>query len=270
MSTPEPRDALDRRIEAVETELFEMALRLGRLSDATDRNTAGLDVLEDSLDEITTLAPDPDALAAAMAQRQSHLDGQDALDLGDVDAGTVSILEIGADAGEGAGPDAAPWPYAGGQPPPGDELVLAGIHAVAIPAGAGNGAGPPAGPPPLSVLHAWVEQHIASLVRKTTTTGEGGGVRWCQHWWEHRDAVDRFQALYLAYTELSGEESATWLSVYLRDHLDPHLATLTSPYGPFCNCTPKHHSDAIQPLGQAAQPGSTPAAAVPVWTGAQP
>jgi len=109
-------------------------------------------------------------------------------------------------------------------------------------------AGSPAAPG-LVDLHAWVQTRIAVMVRKTTTTGEGGGIRWCRRWWEHTDAVERLTALYLAYAQLSTEESATWLSVYLRDHLDPHLATLTSPYGPFHACTPRKHSTAIEPLG---------------------
>lgn len=115
----------------------------------------------------------------------------------------------------------------------------------------------------MDVLHAWVEDHIAPMVRKTTTTGEGGGVRWCRQWWEHVDATERFIALYLAFQELSVDESATWLSVYLRDHLDPHLSTLTSPYGPFYACSPRKHSDAVEALGTDERPstqhsGSTP------------
>ena len=120
-------------------------------------------------------------------------------------------------------------------------------------------------PPELAVLHAWVELHIAPLVRPTTTTGEGGGVRWCRQWWEHVDAVSRFQALYLAFDELSQDESATWLSVYLRDHLDPHMATLTSPVGPFYACIPDHHSDTFKKLGQ--DPLAAPPMPVPVPTG---
>jgi hypothetical protein len=104
-------------------------------------------------------------------------------------------------------------------------------------------------PPDLAMLHTWVDTHIAIMVRKTTTTGEGGGIRWCRQWWEHPDAVTRFTALYLAFTQLSAEKSPIWLSVYLRDHVDPHLATLTSPYGPFHACTPRKH--AIEALGHA-------------------
>jgi hypothetical protein len=106
--------------------------------------------------------------------------------------------------------------------------------------------------PTLSAVHAFVERHIAPLVRKTTTTGEGGGIRWCRQWWRHIDAVHRFTALLIVWTELSHQDDLTWLSGYYRDHLDPHLATLTSPFGPFHACTPLRHSDVIEPLGHTA------------------
>lgn len=103
--------------------------------------------------------------------------------------------------------------------------------------------------PQLDVLHRWVEVHIAPLVRKTTTSGEGGGIRWCRTWWHHDDALQRFRALYLAHHELSTSDTDMWWSVYLRDHLDPHLSALTSPYGPFHACSPNRHSPVVTALG---------------------
>lgn len=257
MTAPDGWEALTRRVEALETDHFELDQQVRRLADATDRNTAGLDVLEESLDEITATAPDPEALAAALSQRQAQLDG-----------------DLPTDSGGGpAGGARGPFEAVANQPLPFGELVLADQGLVAMPL---NGAGgqPPPGPTPppqLAVLHAWVEEHIAPLVRRTTTTGEGGGVRWCRRWWEHLDAVDRFQALFLAFGELSGEESATWLSVYLRDHLDPHMATLTSPFGPFYACHPTHHSDTAEKLGQDQLPGQAPTSSpVPARTVGQP
>ncbi|MFL6119455.1 DUF4913 domain-containing protein [Actinophytocola sp.] len=105
--------------------------------------------------------------------------------------------------------------------------------------------------PALDVLYGWVAEHITPLVRRVTATGEGGGVRWCRQWWLHHDAIERFTALYLVFDELSKEDSISWLSAYLRDHLDPHLATLTSPYGPFYACSPQRHTDTANPLGHA-------------------
>ncbi|SFQ30982.1 DUF4913 domain-containing protein [Amycolatopsis rubida] len=125
----------------------------------------------------------------------------------------------------------------------------------------GAGSAAPVARPSPGALHAWVTVHIAPMVRKTTTTGEGGGIRWCRQWWLHHDAVERFTALYLAFGELSDSDEPSWLSVYLRDHLDPHLATLTSPYGPFHACTPNRHSATVAELGHdpAPQPGADPA-----------
>lgn len=106
--------------------------------------------------------------------------------------------------------------------------------------------------PELDVLYAWVAEHIIPLVRRVTATGEGGGIRWCRQWWLHHDAIERFAALYLVFDELSEQDTVSWLSAYLRDHLDPHLATLTSPHGPFYACSPQRHSDTSSPLGHAA------------------
>ncbi|KAA2261521.1 DUF4913 domain-containing protein [Solihabitans fulvus] len=107
--------------------------------------------------------------------------------------------------------------------------------------------------PAWDVLVPWVEAMIASRVRKVSTTGEGGGIRWCSRWFDHPDAVERFWAIYLAWTEAvtAAPKSPTWLSVWLRDHLDPHLAVVTDPAGPFFACTTYQH-DPQPPLGQAA------------------
>jgi hypothetical protein len=112
-------------------------------------------------------------------------------------------------------------------------------------------AAPESARPELDELHTWVQTYIAPLVRKISTTGEGGGIRWCRQWWHHYDAVERFYALRGAFTELEAmaADSPSWLSVYLRDHLDPHLAVLTSPGGPFYGCTPIRHTDTATALG---------------------
>jgi Domain of unknown function (DUF4913) len=110
----------------------------------------------------------------------------------------------------------------------------------------------PAAPPviELTTLHAWVARHIAPMQRKLTTTGEGGGIRWCRRWWAHFDAVTRFEALYLIHGALAEEGQPGWQSVFLRDHVDQHLAILTSPFGPFAACHKDHHSDVVDALGQ--------------------
>jgi phosphoglycolate phosphatase-like HAD superfamily hydrolase len=165
-----PMEAMQRRVAAVEAELFTLVDQVRRIGDATDRHAQALDDLEDVLTELSTAT------------------------------------------------DSGPSPE-----PASEEADLV----------------------------AWVEEHLAVLVRKTTTTGEGGGIRWCRQWAEHAEAVDRIRALQMAHRQLSAEQSDMWLSVYLRDHLDPHLATLTSPHGPFHACTPRKHSTIVEALGQA-------------------
>jgi hypothetical protein len=125
-------------------------------------------------------------------------------------------------------------------------------------------AGPaqPAAEPSLAAVYAWVATHVAPMQRKLTTTGEGGGIRWCGRWWLHFDARTRFTALYQQYVALADEDQPGWQSVFLRDHFDPHFSVLTSPYGPFAACNRGHHSDTVDELGQdaLAQPASAPAA----------
>jgi len=235
VTTPELQ-ALDTRIRGLELEMFGLVEQVRRAHEAVQRHAHSLDDLEAALIEISVTAAEQaeamtavqqsQAMTAAMTQREQHL------------------------------PDAQPAPTTG----------AAGTSGTAGAAGAGSSGEEPAGQvagPDLATVHAWVEIHIAPLVRKTTTTGEGGGIRWCRNWPAHHDAVERFTALYLAYQQLSAEAAPVWRSVFLRDHLDPHLATLTSPYGPFHACTPRKHSDAVEPLGQldaavVPGPGSQP------------
>lgn len=226
MTTPDVLETLQRRMAALEAEHFSLVQQLRKVADTAERNANSLDDLEDVLTDVSvTAAENSDAMAAAMAQRQAALD---------------------------SAADTAPVPAASTAPAPAQQQG----------GGQQGGQGGGVEVPDMDVLHAWVEDYIAPMVRKTTTTGEGGGIRWCRQWWEHIDATERFTALYLAFQELSVDESATWLSVYLRDHLDPHLSTLTSPYGPFYACSPRKHSDAVEALGterpSTEQPGSTP------------
>jgi hypothetical protein len=222
MSQP-PTHVLETRVRGLELDHLSLLTQLSTIRSAVERNAHTLQELEDALAELAlNTTEQAGALAEAMAQRQQHLTEPE---------------------------PAQPAPPPAEQPP-----------AEQPPAGH-----PPAEPvprPDLATVHAWVDRHIAPLVRKTTTTGEGGGIRWCRDWTRHFDAVERLTALYLAYQQFSADSAPAWRSVFLRDHLDPHLATLTSPYGPFHACTPRRHSDTTEPLGHLAaaapEPGSQP------------
>ncbi|PSK84184.1 uncharacterized protein DUF4913 [Murinocardiopsis flavida] len=73
----------------------------------------------------------------------------------------------------------------------------------------------------------------------------GGEYRWCAEWWRHSEAVSRFHALWHSW-EVLRWEPGTGMSVWYRDHLDPHLAALLSKTGPFRACTPHGHVDPEQ------------------------
>ncbi|MCX6462693.1 MAG: DUF4913 domain-containing protein [Pseudonocardiales bacterium] len=80
-------------------------------------------------------------------------------------------------------------------------------------------------------LVVWVHSHVTSMVARPLR----GELTWCPVWWEHTEAVFRFEALFRAWTELAAEPG-TALSVWIRDHLDPCLRELLSPVGPFADC----------------------------------
>ncbi|WP_406639155.1 DUF4913 domain-containing protein [Amycolatopsis sp. WGS_07] len=224
MADASGQEALQRRVAALEADHFEIVDQLRRIGDKTERHAASLDDLEDLLEQIAAVNANAGAMAEALQQRDISLNAPD------------------------PGYPDPPGPFA---------FPSSEQHGEANP---GAGTSPE---PDIEQLYAWVSVHVAPLVRKTTTTGEGGGLRWCRMWTEHGDAVTRFRALYLAWHELSEDESATWLSVFLRDHLDPHLSVLTSPVGPFYACSPRKHTDTGEELGQ------TPAAATESAGGSQ-
>ena len=80
-------------------------------------------------------------------------------------------------------------------------------------------------------LIVWVHTHITSMIARPLR----GDLTWCPVWWEHTEAVFRFEALHRAWAELAAEPG-TAMSVWIRDHLDPCLRELLSPLGPFADC----------------------------------
>ena len=80
-------------------------------------------------------------------------------------------------------------------------------------------------------LVEWVHDTVAAITARPLR----GEYAWCPLWWEHPEAVFRFEALHGAWTELAPEPGAA-LSIWIRDHLDPCLQVLLSPNGPFADC----------------------------------
>ena len=95
---------------------------------------------------------------------------------------------------------------------------------------------PPSKPEPPKALDPdelvdWVRRHVSSVIARPIR----GELRWCPRWWEHAEALFRFEALRRAWTELAAEPG-TAMSIWIRDHLDPCLRELLSPTGPFADC----------------------------------
>jgi hypothetical protein len=91
-------------------------------------------------------------------------------------------------------------------------------------------------------LPEFLDQVLFPLYRRKV----GGGrddVRWCEQWWKHAEAIARLDALWRAWEHLR-LDPATGISVWFRDHADPHMAILLSEHGPFANCQLAHaHRD---------------------------
>ena len=81
----------------------------------------------------------------------------------------------------------------------------------------------------------------------------GSSVSWCSEWWNHPEAIIRLEAVWRAYEALR-HEPGTGVSVWIRDHVDPHLGKLMGEGSPFGTCTPTEHRDPLPPLPVADPP----------------
>jgi len=87
-----------------------------------------------------------------------------------------------------------------------------------------------------SLLEFVTEGFAPVYCRPTSPT-----LRWCASWWDHAEAIYRLEALWRSW-ELYRLEPRLGIASWLRDYLDPQLAVLTSPTGPFAQCTDDRHS----------------------------
>lgn len=100
----------------------------------------------------------------------------------------------------------------------------------------------------------WVHRCVTPVIARPLR----GEHVWCPRWWDHPEAVFRFEALRRAWTELAPEPGVA-LSIWIRDHLDPCLHQLLSPAGPFADCTHNPRARAvIQHTPVATLPMTTP------------
>ena len=97
--------------------------------------------------------------------------------------------------------------------------------------------------PLFSNVDHFVRDYLVHVVERRISEGAVSGVNWCARWWAHPEALSRIYALWRAWETLRVADPATGMSTWWRDHLDPHLNTLTGEYGPFVRCTPDRHTD---------------------------
>ncbi|GAB3866622.1 hypothetical protein GCM10029963_79230 [Micromonospora andamanensis] len=101
----------------------------------------------------------------------------------------------------------------------------------------------PADQPVYRNVEAFVGGYLAHVVERRLATGPTSGVNWCPRWWAHPEAISRLYALWRTWETLRVSDPQTGMSIWWRDHLDPHLAALTTEYGPFSRCSPDKHTE---------------------------
>ena len=86
-------------------------------------------------------------------------------------------------------------------------------------------------------LEEFVTEHFAPVY----TRAQSPTLRWCPKWWDHAEAIYRLEALWRSW-ETCRLDPRVGMANWLRNYLDPQLAVLTSPTGPFMQCTADRHS----------------------------
>jgi hypothetical protein len=93
---------------------------------------------------------------------------------------------------------------------------------------------------------------FVQIYRRAT---QGHNRVWCPEWWRHPEAIARLEALWRAFEHLR-LDPALGMSVWWRDHVDPHLGVLTDPDGPLKGCSVEkgHAARPVEPMGHIAPP----------------
>ena len=85
----------------------------------------------------------------------------------------------------------------------------------------------------------FLHEHLLPLYNRVIDPRNG---KWCKQWYLHPEAVSRVEALWRAWEHFR-LDPATGMSVWWRDHADPHMAVLLSQKGPFHPCNnDRHHT----------------------------
>lgn len=97
----------------------------------------------------------------------------------------------------------------------------------------------------------FVAGYLAQVVERRVASGPTPGIAWCPRWWAHPEALSRLYALWRAWETLRVNDPHTGMSIWWRDHLDPHLAALTGDLGPFARCGTRHRDPEALPIEPA-------------------
>jgi hypothetical protein len=69
---------------------------------------------------------------------------------------------------------------------------------------------------------AFVTEHLTLMYRRSLS---GTDRTWCAEWWRHTEAESRLEALWRSWEYLRVDPNLG-ISVWMRDHLDHHMAIL--------------------------------------------
>lgn len=102
-----------------------------------------------------------------------------------------------------------------------------------------------------SCTHDWVYGWLTAMTRKPL-------MRWCDQWDQHDEAVVRLTALWQSWETARANPDPQVMSRWILEHLDKHMAVLTSVDGPFTECGRQGHT-----LPRAAVPPEDAQISVP-------
>ena len=107
--------------------------------------------------------------------------------------------------------------------------------------------------PEFASLWDFVSQWLLPTYRRIS---DHPNFAWGPQWWRHPEVVVRLDALWRSWEHLR-LEPGTGMSVWLKDHLDHHMAILLSQDGPMHRCKPSgHHDRPLEPIPSDTPPAS--------------
>jgi len=131
------------------------------------------------------------------------------------------------------------------------DVLRAVVEDVLEPAAGDRQPGPGDAPfePRYDSLEEWVAEYFAPMYARPINPS----TRWCAEWWDHAEAISRLEALWRSW-EVARLDPLRGMTGWYRDALDPQLAVLLNPTGPFAQCTPDRHAP-TKPLPTQPAPG---------------